>query len=114
MGLDILGEIIKRSGERFPRFQQRLDEARCVARWEEVVGKAIARNARALRVKDKILFVTVEHPIWRTELHHRKREILARMNQSEEHGPLKDIVFLEPRKEFTQRSFSKLGKRQKR
>lgn len=87
-------------GGRLPQaFQKRLKEAEAVARWEAAVGPIISKHAHALRVEDGVLHVEVAHPIWRSELHHRRRQILEILNQGlkEESSILKDLHFSDPR-----------------
>ena len=91
--LDILSKLQKQ----YPALQNRIKESEAVSRWEETVGPIIAKHAKAVRVQDGILWVEVEHPIWRSELHHRKRQILDRLNGPSPKKPLKDIFFLNPR-----------------
>ena len=79
---DLLGQLSKR----FPGLKQRLGEASSVARWDTAVGPAIAKHARALRVEKGVLWVEVDHPLWKTELHLRKRQILEKLAVNE-NGP---------------------------
>lgn len=113
MAFDRLIDIIKKAAARNQAFSRRLEEAEAVARWETAVGPAIAKHSRAIRVQDKVLWVEVDHPIWKSELHHRKRQILEILNFGRPEstsgavprpaslGPakeiLEDILFLDPR-----------------
>jgi EAL domain-containing protein (putative c-di-GMP-specific phosphodiesterase class I) len=90
----------------FPRFKKRWEEAEALVRWEQAVGPMIAKHARALRVEKQVLWVEVDHPIWKSELHHRKRQILDILNGTNPsaNGHLKapeqvftDLFFVEPR-----------------
>jgi len=98
VGFKTIQEIL--SGGRLPKaFQNRLKEAEAVARWESAVGPIIAKHAQALRVEDGVLYVEVGHPIWRSELHHRRRQILEILNQGakDQSAILKDLHFCDPR-----------------
>lgn len=102
MGFHKLIDIIQQAQSRFPALAKRMNEAYALGRWEKAVGPVIARHSRAIRVQDEVLWVEVDHPIWKAELHHRKRQILDILNQRarEREGDsvaLKDILFLEPR-----------------
>jgi predicted nucleic acid-binding Zn ribbon protein len=77
-----LTDILKQAQKRFPGLAKRLDEAQALGRWEIAVGPAIAKHSRALRVQDGMLWVEVDHPIWKSELHHRKRQILEILNKT--------------------------------
>lgn len=80
MGLESLLEIIRKVQERNPGFKARLAEAEALGRWEGAVGDLIARHARAIRVQNGVLWVEVQNPIWKSELHYRKQQILAILN----------------------------------
>lgn len=90
-------------------------EAEALGRWDIAVGTLIAKHARAVRVHESILWVEVENPIWRAELHYRKQQILdilngitpcARPSLSAPKEILKDICYLDP-KPFRKSSFRK-------
>ncbi|MGZ3697805.1 MAG: DUF721 domain-containing protein [Bdellovibrionota bacterium] len=98
MGFNRILDILKKIQERNPAIAQRLKEAGAVSYWDEVVGPQIAKHARALRVQDSVLWVEVDHPVWRSELHHRKRQILEKMNDKSKAESLKDLFFVDPRK----------------
>lgn len=103
MALDRLLDIIRKSKSKYPALTQRLTEAEALGRWEKAVGPMIAKHARALRVREAVLWVEVDHPIWKSELHYRKRQILDILNdqlatatESEKKLPrLKDIFFVD-------------------
>src|SRR4051794_16327910 len=80
MGLESLLEIFKKAQEKHPSFKSRLAEAEALGRWPLAVGPVIAKNAKAIRVQNQILWVEVGHPIWKSELHYRKRQILDVLN----------------------------------
>jgi predicted nucleic acid-binding Zn ribbon protein len=108
MGFDLLVDILKLARLRYPVLTQRIEEAEALGRWEKAVGPAIAKHSRAIRVQEGILWVEVDHPIWKSELHHRKRQILdilngaspATGNKPALPAPkevLSDLLFLDPR-----------------
>ncbi|MCM2323964.1 MAG: DUF721 domain-containing protein [Oligoflexia bacterium] len=104
MGFNGLNDIIKQVRERFPVLSRRISEAEALSRWEVAVGPLIAKHSRAIRVQDGVLWVEVDHPIWKSELHHRKRQILTILNGAiGKNLPapkeiLSDILFLDPRR----------------
>ena len=108
MGFDRLVDILKQARLRYPVLTQRIEEAEALARWEKAVGPAIAKRSRAIRVQDGVLWVEVDHPIWKSELHHRKRQILDILNGATPSTSVKpalappkqilsDLLFFEPR-----------------
>lgn len=97
MGFDRLSDIFNKVRGIYPGFSKRLVEAEALSRWEEVVGPAISKHSRAIRVQDAVLWVEVDHPIWKSELHHRKRQILNLLNGGTAKETLTDILFLDVR-----------------
>jgi predicted nucleic acid-binding Zn ribbon protein len=107
MSFTRLGEILEKVRKRHPKFAQRLTEAQALSRWEQAVGPQIAKHSQAIGVEDGVLKVEVNHPIWRSELHHRKAQILEILNGSGEGGErtvLKDILFVDPRKSSSRKT----------
>ncbi len=104
MGFERLVHILGKIQAKYPALSKRLREAEAVGRWDATVGAIIAKHARAFRVQDGVLWVEVDHSIWRSELHHRKRQILDALNSGipteSQEKPLVDILFLDPRKPF--------------
>src|SRR6267154_1845059 len=98
MAFDRLFDILKKTRERYPVLTKRIEEAGALSRWEKAVGPAIAKHARAIRVQDAELWIEVDHPIWKSELHHRKRQILDILNGATPGTP--QIPGLPPPKEI--------------
>jgi hypothetical protein len=109
MAFDRLFDILKKTRTQYPVLTQRIEEAEALSRWEKAVGPAIAKHARAIRVQESVLWVEVDHPIWKSELHHRKRQILdilngatpanaARPGLAPPKQTLVDLLFLDPRR----------------
>lgn len=95
-----LDEVIKKAKERYPRFSNRFDEAEALVGWTKAVGPIIAKHSQAVCVKNRVLFVEVDHPIWKTELLHRKDQILTILNSGESSklALFSDIHFLDMKK----------------
>ncbi len=100
--MDRLTDILNKLRSRYPGFSKRIVEVEALGRWDTAVGPAIAKHTRALKVLDQVLWVEVDHPIWKSELHYRKDQILKILNQGSAQlapaeKPLKDIFFVDPR-----------------
>src|SRR5690606_27387634 len=80
MGFFTLTDILKKLTAQNPALKKRLEEAEALKAWEAAVGPQIAKHATATRVDNGVLYVEVDHSIWKTELHHRKTQILDRLN----------------------------------
>jgi predicted nucleic acid-binding Zn ribbon protein len=98
MGFDRIGEILKKIQRKNPVLKQRVTEATSLSRWSEAVGSQIAKHSRAIRVQEGVLWIEVDHPIWKSELHYRKRQILELLNMNTgELGVLTDLYFVDRR-----------------
>ncbi len=49
------------------------------ARWEEIVGPAMAEHVQPLRLDAESLVVTVDHPAWATQVRHLSEALLDRI-----------------------------------
>ena len=75
------------------KIDRRIKEETVLLNWAKVVGDRIASYANPLRVRDSILFVSVENASWRNELVFLKGKIIKELNQSVKANVIKDIVF---------------------
>ena len=79
----------------------RLEREKAVVVWEEAVGKNIARRAKAVSLRNDILFVHVQNSVWLQELSLLKEGIIEKINTLVGKDVVRDIVFRvgDPRKE---------------
>jgi predicted nucleic acid-binding Zn ribbon protein len=52
---------------------------RLFARWEEIVGPAVAAHVQPVRLDASALVVTVDHPAWATQVRHLGDDLLDRV-----------------------------------
>jgi predicted nucleic acid-binding Zn ribbon protein len=103
MGFNRFSDILKKIQAGNPVLAKRMQEAEALSRWEVAVGPAIAKHSRAIRIQDSVLWIEVDHPVWKTELHYRKRQILDLLNRAEQKpgtkAPelIKDLLLLDSR-----------------
>lgn len=71
----------------------RLESEKAVVLWGEAVGKNIARRAKAVSVRNRILFVIVQNSAWLQELSLLKEGIIEKINSLVGKDVVKDIVF---------------------
>lgn len=62
--------------------ERRLREYRAWEVWEQVVGQQIAGHARPLRLREGVLEVRVDQPIWMQQLRLMAPEILQKLNHA--------------------------------
>lgn len=87
-----IGKILNKT-LRSLHIDRRLKEENIVLNWNRLVGERIATKANPLKVRDSILFVSVENASWRNELFFMKRKIIDQLNQSVKGNVIKDIIF---------------------
>lgn len=61
--------------------------------WKELVGEAIASKTAPDYIKGSTLFVSVDHPVWVTELQFQKKVILEKIATLNLSYPVQDIYF---------------------
>lgn len=61
--------------------------------WDEVVGSAVALQARPSLIRGKVLWVSVSDSVWMQQLHLQKPSLLERINQRLEGETISDIRF---------------------
>ena len=79
--MEPLGKVIPRLW-RFPGWQTRLRAGKILARWEEIVGAAVARAARPRAFSQGKLVVEVQDSVWMTRLRFEERHILRLLNEA--------------------------------
>ena len=95
--MNTLQDILRRLQSLNPGFKQRMQEAEAVGVWEKVVGPQIAKHAIAKKIENGILYVEVDHSIWKTEIHHRKAQIQDKLNAATgNRGVVKEIFLVDP------------------
>lgn len=57
-----------------------LNEHRLIQAWDMVLGPAVSRYTKELRIYNQVLFVTVSSAALRNELMMRRSELVARLN----------------------------------
>ena len=98
-----LGDILEEIKRKHPELSKRMGEAKTLDRWEAAVGPAIAKKSKVVAVRGGTLIVEVAHPVWRSELHYRKTQILEALNApaGKDNGStpstrITDLYFVEP------------------
>jgi predicted nucleic acid-binding Zn ribbon protein len=77
--LEAVGPLVRRLLRQLG-LERRLEEQRAVEAWPGVVGLAIAEQARAVGIREGVLFVDVASSVWMQELALLRDGIAARLN----------------------------------
>ena len=88
-----IGDVLEKSLKRFAP-TMRLDEYGVWPVWNDVVGKAIARNAQPEKIRNGTLFVKVASPVWMQQLQYMKEMIAEKLNTRLKSEVVKNIFFV--------------------
>jgi hypothetical protein len=95
----------KRSGEAEPmkelidklmrayQLQGKLSEMDVLAKWEEMMGKAVSTRTERIRIQNKILYLKLNSSVMRDELQHGKSIIIQRVNETAGFEIVEDVWF---------------------
>jgi predicted nucleic acid-binding Zn ribbon protein len=72
--------------------KERVNEFRLKENWEKIFGKTIAKYTRAISVRNKKLFVTIDSASLRQELTYNKPKMIERINESIAPGFVEEII----------------------
>ena len=88
-----IGSVLEHSLKRLD-LAARLDDYAIWPIWNDVVGKAIARNAQPEKIRNGTLFVKVSSPVWMQQLQFMKDMIAGKLNQRLNADRVKSIFFM--------------------
>lgn len=83
---DLIQQVLLQRG-----MEGKFEEYRAWQVWDQVVGPQIARRARPIRIRDGVLEVRVDQPVWMQQLQLLKPRILARLNEALGKELLRDL-----------------------
>jgi hypothetical protein len=83
---DLLDRLLQGWG-----LDERLRQYRALLLWNEVVGPQIAARTRPERIRDGILEVSVDQPVWMQQLQLLKPQLLGKLNAQLGEACLRDI-----------------------
>ncbi len=89
-GVDkLVPKVVKSLG-----LEQRLQESQVFFHWPDIVGKDIARHAQPVSLRNRLLIVAVDHPVWLQELRrYHKDLLLQKVRERIGKTAVKDIAF---------------------
>ena len=61
--------------------------------WEKVVDERVARQTEAIKIRNKVLYVSTSTSTWAQELSLLKREIINKFNQTAGQEVIRDVRF---------------------
>lgn len=88
-----LGDVLRAALARLPVGQQLADHALWV-HWDAIVGPAIARHARPLRLRRGTLVIGVDDAGWMQELQFLKHDLRERLNARLGRRAVRDVFLV--------------------
>lgn len=85
---EIIQELLTKNN-----MKSRLDETTITQKWEEVVGKTMAKYTRKVYVSKGVLHVEVISSVARNELMMNRSMLIEKLNQTTGSETIKDIIF---------------------
>ena len=85
---EVIQELLKKNN-----MKSRLDETTITQKWEEVVGKTMAKYTQKVYVNKGILYVEVTSSVARNELVMNRSLLIERLNQTTGSETITDIIF---------------------
>ena len=85
---DIIKELISQQN-----LQPRLDTAKVILAWPEVMGLNVARETLKVSIHNRILYVSLRSAIVRSELMMLRTEIVAALNRKVGYSVVDNVVF---------------------
>ena len=68
-----------------------IDAYRIFSLWGQIAGPTVANHCRPVRIKDDILYVEVDDPIWLSQMRYMKEEILRKIETQIKPGIVKEL-----------------------
>lgn len=85
---DVVDKLLRAYG-----LQGKMTEMDVLARWEEMMGKAVAIRTTGLSIRNRVLCITLNSSVMRDELQHGKQIIIERVNQQAGFRIIDDVWF---------------------
>lgn len=83
----VILQYLREYGLETPLYEHRLIQA-----WDSVLGPAVSRFTKEIRIYNQVLFVTIESAALRNELMMRRTELVARLNAQAKAQVITQIV----------------------
>lgn len=74
--------------------KDRIDEARAVLAWKQMMGPVIVRKTTQVSIKNGVMYVSLSSPALRKELLYMREKMVEKVNALLERNFLLDIVFM--------------------
>ena len=87
----LFADALKTYIDKFPHRRQ-LKRGMILSLWPEVVGASISLQCKDLYFKGSTLFVHVQAPAWRHELHMQRFAIMKRLNAEVKEDIISEII----------------------
>lgn len=87
-----LGDVIKRLMKAY-QLDGRLKEMDVLAKWEEMMGRAVFLRTKKISIRNKVLHLQIDSSVMREELLYGKTVIIERVNEYAGYEMIRDVWF---------------------
>lgn len=87
-----LGQLVEKIMRAYG-LENRMKEMDVLNGWKEMMGIAVANRTSDLKIRNRILYVTMDSSVMREELHNGKQIILGRVNEFAGFKIIDDVWF---------------------
>jgi predicted nucleic acid-binding Zn ribbon protein len=74
------------------RLQGKVDEVKLLNAWDKVMGQAIAKYTRNLRIENRVLYVEINSAALRQELSYGRAKMVQLLNEAAGANVIDDVV----------------------
>ncbi|MCX7965188.1 MAG: DUF721 domain-containing protein [Syntrophorhabdaceae bacterium] len=92
MAFTPVGVVIERIIKRY-RLNGDIEAYKVFSVWEDIVGTQIASHARPVKIKEKMLYVMVDDPLWLAQIKYIEYEIIKKLCNAIKDDVFRDIKF---------------------
>lgn len=84
----VMGKVLREC-----RLTGDLDAYKAFLLWNDIVGEKISNHTKPVKIKDGILYIEVDDPMWLAQIKYMKLDIIEKFDIKIKKGIFKDIKF---------------------
>jgi len=87
-----INEVIDRVIKKY-RIYGDIDAYKVFSIWNDIVGTKLAGHAKPVKIKEKVLYIAVDDPLWLAQIKYIKHDIIDKLCIAIKDDIFKDIKF---------------------
>ncbi|HOJ43999.1 MAG TPA: DUF721 domain-containing protein [Syntrophorhabdaceae bacterium] len=92
MSFTPIHEVIDRVLKKY-KFDGDIDAYKVFSIWNDIVGTKIAEHAKPVKIREKVLYVSVDDPLWLAQIKYVKYHIIEKLCKNIKADIFRDIKF---------------------